>query len=107
MDEQGFEEYLEDLLKPDGTRRLLDHTVDEHLRKVEDVEEKLGNLIRKGMDGRRVIYETLAYGQTVLHPNQELMEWTLDTDRNTVDPIRNAIQEYRRFCGDFSPIMTD
>ena len=102
MDEYGFEEHLKSNGQP-----FDEHSIKKHVEKIEDVEEKLGNLIRKGMDGRRVIYETLTHGQTDLHPNQELMGWTLGTSRNTINPIRNAIQEYRRFCGDFRPIMSD
>ena len=102
MDRDGFEEHLQDTGMRGGGN-FDAHSIGLLVGKINAVEEKLGNLIRKKIDGRQKIYDTLTNVENDANRNQNQldMEWTERTPPDTVSAIRDAIKNYRRFLGDF------
>ncbi len=102
MDVQGFIDHLDRHRQADRVTPLVLHTAKIHISNIAKVEFLLGNLIRKGMDGRLAIYNDLTNvtDDAERNENQVTMGWTQETSPDTISAIRNSIKEYCKFCQD-------
>ncbi len=102
MDVQGFAEHLNRHTQEIGGGPLMLQTAKIHISNIAKIECALGNLIRKGMERRRDIYNDLVRvtNDEERNESQVKMRWDTTIPPNTINPIRDSMKKYCEFLGD-------